>query len=194
SSSTPTSKSASLSSPTTASSKAKHSPPSNITSRSFLRLRQAPQGRLPPRQPPLRPPLHGRPRGSLRPLPRRQGLVGLPQNHPKSQSFSFYPAADEHRYFTLTIHRRHRDVITTDYIAHVLDQGKEIASRDRLKKLYTNNPSQNWSGWKANKWSHVQFEHPATFDDCSHGKFLELRHLQFGVDRERQEGWRWGYG
>ncbi|CAN0857648.1 AAA-ATPase ASD, mitochondrial [Linum grandiflorum] len=83
---------------------------------------------------------------------------------PKSQSFSFYPAADDRRYFTLTVHKRHRDIITTDYIAHVLDQGKEIASRDRLKKLYTNNPSQNWSGWKATKWSHVQFEHPATFD------------------------------
>ncbi|CAN1153106.1 AAA-ATPase ASD, mitochondrial [Linum perenne] len=83
---------------------------------------------------------------------------------PKSQSFSLYPASDDRRYFTLTVHKRHRDIITTQYIPHVLNEGKAIASRNRQKKLYTNNPSQNWSGWKANKWSHVQFEHPATFD------------------------------
>ncbi|CAI0402540.1 unnamed protein product [Linum tenue] len=81
----------------------------------------------------------------------------------KSQSLSLYPAADK-RYFTLTVHRRHREAVTSDYIAHVLKEGKAIASRKRQRKLYTNNPSKDWSGWKATKWSHIVFEHPACFD------------------------------
>ncbi|EEF44983.1 AAA-ATPase ASD, mitochondrial [Ricinus communis] len=83
---------------------------------------------------------------------------------PKSQTISWYPEAEERRYFKLTVHRRHRDIITTSYIDHVLKEGKTISIRNRQRKLYTNNPSQNWYGWKASKWSHVVFEHPATFD------------------------------
>ena len=36
--------------------------------------------------------------------------------------------------------------------------------RNRQRKLYTNNPTQNWGGYKSGKWSHVAFEHPSTFD------------------------------
>ncbi|KAJ6670303.1 BCS1 AAA-TYPE ATPASE [Salix koriyanagi] len=61
-------------------------------------------------------------------------------------------------------HRSHREIITEKYVEHVLKEGKEIAVRNRQRKLYTNNPSDNWSGWKSTKWSHVVFEHPATFD------------------------------
>ncbi|KAK4272042.1 hypothetical protein QN277_020645 [Acacia crassicarpa] len=83
---------------------------------------------------------------------------------PKSQSFSFYPAADDRRFITLTFHRRHRDLITTKYLRHVLDEGKAIGSRNRQLRLYTNNPSSGWHGYKSAKWSHVVFEHPATFE------------------------------
>ncbi|XP_028778678.1 AAA-ATPase ASD, mitochondrial [Neltuma alba] len=83
---------------------------------------------------------------------------------PKSQSFSFYPASDDRRFFTLAFHRRHRDLITTKYLRHVLDEGKAIASRNRQLRLYTNNPSSGWHGYKSTKWSHVVFEHPATFE------------------------------
>ncbi|XP_054800543.1 AAA-ATPase ASD, mitochondrial-like [Prosopis cineraria] len=83
---------------------------------------------------------------------------------PKSQSFSFYPVSDDRRFFTLTFHRRHRDLITSKYLRHVLDEGKAIASRNRQLRLYTNNPSSGWHGYKSTKWSHVVFEHPATFD------------------------------
>ncbi|KAJ7000447.1 AAA-ATPase ASD [Populus alba x Populus x berolinensis] len=73
---------------------------------------------------------------------------------PKTQSISFYPVADERRYYRLTFHKSHRDVITEKYLEHVLKEGKAIAVRNRQRKLFTNNP----------KWSHVVFEHPATFD------------------------------
>ncbi|XP_057447560.1 AAA-ATPase ASD, mitochondrial-like [Lotus japonicus] len=83
---------------------------------------------------------------------------------PKSQSISWYPSSDERRFLTLTFHRRHRELITTTYIQHVLDQGKAIASRNRQLKLFTNNPSDDWNDWKNTKWSHIPFEHPARFE------------------------------
>ncbi|CAI0453503.1 unnamed protein product [Linum tenue] len=81
-----------------------------------------------------------------------------------SQSVSFYPAADERRSFALTVHSRHRELVTSGYIAHVLKEGKAIASRNRQRKLYTNNSSSEWSMCNATKWSHVAFDHPASFD------------------------------
>ncbi|PKI48944.1 hypothetical protein CRG98_030677 [Punica granatum] len=36
--------------------------------------------------------------------------------------------------------------------------------KNRQRKLFTNTPSGNWSGYKSTKWNHVVFEHPATFD------------------------------
>jgi SpoVK/Ycf46/Vps4 family AAA+-type ATPase len=35
--------------------------------------------------------------------------------------------------------------------------------RNRQRCLFTNNPSSNWSSYRGKIWSHVPFEHPATF-------------------------------
>ncbi|XWS32829.1 hypothetical protein CRYUN_Cryun22dG0023600 [Craigia yunnanensis] len=83
---------------------------------------------------------------------------------PKTQQFSFYPAADEKRYYKLTVHNSCRELITKSYLSHVLKEGKAIATKNRQRKLYCNNPSQNWYRYKGTKWSHVVFEHPASFD------------------------------
>ncbi|XP_048327873.2 AAA-ATPase ASD, mitochondrial [Ziziphus jujuba] len=82
----------------------------------------------------------------------------------KAASFSFYPASDERRYYTLTFHKRHRDLITSSYLNHVIKEGKAISIRNRQVKLYTNNSSDNWYGYKRTKWSHIVFEHPASFN------------------------------
>ncbi|KAJ9135204.1 hypothetical protein P3X46_032413 [Hevea brasiliensis] len=86
------------------------------------------------------------------------------KNNPNKQSFSFYPELDERRYFKVTVHRRYREIIVKSYIDHVIKEGKAVAVKNRQRKLYTNNPSKNWYGWRATKWSHVAFEHPASFD------------------------------
>ncbi|KAH9676277.1 AAA-ATPase ASD [Citrus sinensis] len=88
----------------------------------------------------------------------------LGKNIPKTQSFSFYPATGEKRYYRLTFHKSHRELITGPYVNHVLAGGKAITVKNRQRKLYSNNPSKNWYGWRSTKWSHVFFEHPATFD------------------------------
>lgn len=76
------------------------------------------------------------------------------KNTPKTQSLSFYPVSDERRYYKLTFHKRHRDLIIGPYLKHVLKEGKAIKVRNRQRKLYTNNGAY---------WSHVVFEHPASF-------------------------------
>ncbi|WOK99338.1 AAA-ATPase ASD, mitochondrial-like [Canna indica] len=79
------------------------------------------------------------------------------------QSLSWYPPPDARRYYRLTFHRRHRDLVVDSYLSHVLHEGREIGLRKRQRKLYTNNPSSNWYGYKRSVWSHVVFEHPSTF-------------------------------
>ncbi|CAI9777531.1 unnamed protein product [Fraxinus pennsylvanica] len=84
---------------------------------------------------------------------------------PKTQSISFYPREDANRYFTLTFHK-YRDIITSSYLKHVLEEGKAITVKERQRKLYTNSKSESWT-WRRftrSNWSHVVFEHPATFD------------------------------
>ncbi|RVW46653.1 AAA-ATPase ASD, mitochondrial [Vitis vinifera] len=83
---------------------------------------------------------------------------------PKRQTISFYPAADEKRYYRLTFHKQYRDLIVGSYLNHVIKEGKAIAVRNRQRKLFTNSPSQKWYGRKKSEWSHVAFEHPATFE------------------------------
>lgn len=73
----------------------------------------------------------------------------------KNQSVGFYSTTtQERRYYKLTFHKQHRELILGPYLKHVLREGKAINVRNRQRKLYTN------SGFY---WSHVVFEHPATF-------------------------------
>ncbi|PWA67987.1 ATPase, AAA-type, core [Artemisia annua] len=67
-----------------------------------------------------------------------------------------YGDNDERRCFKLTFNRKHRDIITKQYLHHVLDEGKVIDVKIRPRKLYTNNTR--------TMWSHIMFEHPSTFD------------------------------
>ncbi|KAL0307358.1 UNVERIFIED_CONTAM: AAA-ATPase ASD, mitochondrial [Sesamum angustifolium] len=68
------------------------------------------------------------------------------QTIPNRQSISFYPREDEKKYFMLTFHKRYRDLITNNYLKHVLDEGKAITVRERRRKLYTNNKSEGCHG------------------------------------------------
>ncbi|KAI3690170.1 hypothetical protein L2E82_48145 [Cichorium intybus] len=83
---------------------------------------------------------------------------------PQQRALFSYRGDEEKRYYRLTCKREHRDIITKNYLQHVLDEGKAIAVKTRQRKLYTNNKSENWSGSKRTIWSHIIFEHPSTFD------------------------------
>ncbi|XP_047093061.1 AAA-ATPase ASD, mitochondrial-like [Lolium rigidum] len=76
-------------------------------------------------------------------------------------SWSAYEA--ERRTYCLTFHHRHRGLIDAVYMPHVLAEGRAATVRNRQRRLFTNNPSSDWSGWNGRVWSHVKLEHPSTF-------------------------------
>ncbi|KAL5544283.1 hypothetical protein UlMin_008067 [Ulmus minor] len=69
------------------------------------------------------------------------------------------------RYYKLTFHKRHREIVTKLYLDHVIREGKEIRMRNRQRKLYTNYCSYgSYSKSSSGMWSHIMFEHPASFE------------------------------
>ncbi|KAJ0104783.1 hypothetical protein Patl1_17890 [Pistacia atlantica] len=80
-----------------------------------------------------------------------------------TKSMSYY-SEQEKRYYRLTFHKRYREIITETYLEHVVREGKEIRVRNRQRKLYTNSPGYKWPSYKQTMWSHIVFEHPATFE------------------------------
>ncbi|XP_030517790.2 AAA-ATPase At3g28580-like [Rhodamnia argentea] len=77
----------------------------------------------------------------------------------KTSSASLYGATEPSRFYRLTFHRKHRELIMQSYVRHVLTEGKAIESMHRQRKLYSNGDDRFYS-----RWSHVVFEHPATFE------------------------------
>ncbi|KAL8154303.1 hypothetical protein V2J09_012063 [Rumex salicifolius] len=86
------------------------------------------------------------------------------RSFPKNSTISFYPGGDEKRFYKLTFHRRHRDIITTSYLNHVLEEGKAIAIRKRTRKLHTNTHESHRVGHTQTMWSHIAFKHPGRFE------------------------------
>ncbi|WJX95444.1 hypothetical protein P8452_76764 [Trifolium repens] len=80
-----------------------------------------------------------------------------------SRSMPYYQE-QEKRFYKLTFHNKYRDTITGSYLDHVMKEGKEIRLRNRQRKLYTNSPGYKWPSYKQTMWSHIVFEHPATFE------------------------------
>lgn len=58
----------------------------------------------------------------------------------------------------------YREMITDTYLEHVVTKGKEIKRRNKQRKLYTNSANNKFSSRKQTMWSHIVFEHPATFE------------------------------
>ncbi|XVE68044.1 hypothetical protein DITRI_Ditri09bG0037100 [Diplodiscus trichospermus] len=120
---------------------------------------------------------------------------------PRTQRISWFGDDDDKKYYKLTVHKRHRELITQSYITHVVREGKAIATKIRQRKLYSNNPSQNWYGYRRSKWSNVAFEHPATFDTLAMNAKLkeeiknDLIKFSHGKDYYSRIGkaWKRGY-
>ncbi|KAL1553146.1 AAA-ATPase ASD, mitochondrial-like [Salvia divinorum] len=89
------------------------------------------------------------------------------ETHPSAQTITFGPREAEKRFFSLTFHIRHRDAVCGSYLKHVREQGKEIAVKERKRKLFTNNRENEGGGGphfgRRRLWSEVVFDHPATF-------------------------------
>ncbi|KQJ85594.1 AAA-ATPase ASD, mitochondrial [Brachypodium distachyon] len=87
------------------------------------------------------------------------------KTHSKANVISLYPGQEDQRFYRLVFHRRHRDLVVDEYLPFVLAEGRAVTVRNRQRRLFTNNASGSWSPYrKKSVWSHVPFEHPATFD------------------------------
>lgn len=81
---------------------------------------------------------------------------------PTAPSFHSSQREEQKHYYCLTFHKRHRRLVTDDYLRHVVEEGKANRVKNRQRKLYTNSRDRDFfRGTK--EWSHVVFEHPATF-------------------------------
>lgn len=88
------------------------------------------------------------------------------KNLTKSSTISVYPGSDEKRFYRLVFHRKDRDLVTKSYLNHVLEDGKAITIKKRLRKLYTNTQGGD-GGYRpggGSMWSHVEFKHPGRFE------------------------------
>ncbi|KAK1259188.1 hypothetical protein QJS04_geneDACA020027 [Acorus gramineus] len=85
------------------------------------------------------------------------------KSEPQTPRFSFYPETQEHRFYKLTFHHSHRNTVIERYLKHVLESGKAALIKKRQRRLYTN-ISHRDDEWRKLHWSHVTFEHPASFD------------------------------
>ncbi|KAJ3674572.1 hypothetical protein LUZ60_005188 [Juncus effusus] len=83
---------------------------------------------------------------------------------PSSSTISWYPGEEERKYYRISFHKRHRKLIESEYLKYILKQGRALTVSNRQRRLFTNNPSSNWEGYRRSVWSHVAFEHPATFN------------------------------
>ncbi|KAI0525119.1 hypothetical protein KFK09_004510 [Dendrobium nobile] len=59
------------------------------------------------------------------------------------------------RWFTVTFHKKYKDVTLDSYLPHILEKAKEIKVADRRLKLYMN---------EYGSWSPIDLQHPATFE------------------------------
>ncbi|KAK9668713.1 hypothetical protein RND81_13G080500 [Saponaria officinalis] len=84
-------------------------------------------------------------------------------------SLPFYPASGDKRYYKLIFHNRDRKFILNTYLPYVLEEGEAISIRKRTRKLLTNAGSDgsDWMGDRDTMWSHIEFKHPARFDNLA---------------------------
>ncbi|CAL5325009.1 unnamed protein product [Camellia sinensis] len=94
----------------------------------------------------------------------REGDYDTKVNETVNVVISFYGDNDEKLYYKLTFHRRHREIVTGTYLNHVMEEGKAIGVKSWQRKIFTNNRGEQWVRSRRTMWSHVVFEHPATFD------------------------------
>ncbi|KAK1317898.1 hypothetical protein QJS10_CPA05g02383 [Acorus calamus] len=74
--------------------------------------------------------------------------------------YAGFVRSQDHRFFELSFHRKHKDVIHKDYLPHVMEQAELIKLKNRERRLYTNRSAED----DGRLWSAVPFNHPSTFD------------------------------
>ncbi|XP_061345643.1 AAA-ATPase At3g50940-like [Gastrolobium bilobum] len=67
----------------------------------------------------------------------------------------------EKRYFELSFHKKHKEMVLESYLPFILEKAKEMKDEERVLKMHTLNTSYCYSGVK---WDSINLEHPSTFE------------------------------
>ncbi|KAF1861938.1 hypothetical protein Lal_00026425 [Lupinus albus] len=66
----------------------------------------------------------------------------------------------EKKYFELSFHKKHKQMVLEYYLPFILEKAKEMKDEERVLKMHTLNTSYHHNG----KWDSINLEHPSTFD------------------------------
>ncbi|KAJ9128791.1 hypothetical protein P3X46_033671 [Hevea brasiliensis] len=118
---------------------------------------------------------------------------------PSPDLYSTMPV-NERRFFELSFHNKHKNMVLDAYIKHVIKKSKEIEDEKRTLKLFTLSLDR-MTGRRGDAWQSVNLDHPATFDTLAmeiEEKRMIMEDLERFVKRKefyRKVGkaWKRGY-
>ncbi|KAG6761549.1 hypothetical protein POTOM_034777 [Populus tomentosa] len=118
---------------------------------------------------------------------------------PSPDNFNSMPKSED-KFFELSFHKKHRDMVIDVYLKHVIKKSKEMKEEKKSLKLFTLAPDR-MSGRRGGAWQSVNLHHPATFDTLAmdmEGKRVIMEDLERFVKRRefyRRVGkaWKRGY-
>lgn len=70
----------------------------------------------------------------------------------------------EARFFELSFHKRHKDMVMSRYLPHVVEEAKSMRQEKRTLKLFTPSFENLYGGSLSDAWTPVNLDHPATFE------------------------------
>ncbi|KAF8018701.1 hypothetical protein BT93_H3563 [Corymbia citriodora subsp. variegata] len=107
----------------------------------------------------------------------------------------------ESRYFELSFHKRHKDMVMGAYLLHVVEEAKWMRQDKKTLKLFTPCWDHIYHGELSDVWTPVNLDHPATFEtlamEAATKEFIMEDLMRFVKRREfyRKVGkaWKRGY-
>lgn len=118
---------------------------------------------------------------------------------PSPDNFNSMPKSED-KFFELSFHKKHRDMVIDVYLKHVIEKSKETKEEKKSLKLFSLRHDR-MSGRRGDVWQSVNLHHPATFDTLAmdmEGKRVIMEDLERFVKRRefyRRVGkaWKRGY-
>ncbi|KAK3413881.1 AAA-ATPase At3g50940 [Eucalyptus grandis] len=107
----------------------------------------------------------------------------------------------EARFFELSFHKKHKDMVMSTYLPHVVEEAKWMRQDKKTLKLFTPCWENMYGGSPSDAWTPVNLDHPATFDtlamEAGTKEFIMEDLMRFVKRREfyRKVGkaWKRGY-
>ncbi|MED6169304.1 hypothetical protein PIB30_020285 [Stylosanthes scabra] len=119
---------------------------------------------------------------------------------PGSNRYESQTLKSEIRYYELRFHARHKDMVFTQYLPHVMEKAKEARQQQKPLKLFTLT-DQRVIHRRGSVWQSVNLDHPATFEtlamdeDAKNAIVEDLKRFVARKDLYRKVGkaWKRGY-